>query len=150
MPKFNFSKVTKPIEKTENVPQQDNNKVNSILYDYHVITSKKVDKTKTYYDTFFKSLILFTDFDAKSYNILQRWDADSRTTQFFVALYADEVEDAVKIKRDYTGGYKIYTYNIIVFPLGITIAFNVFTIILIGIFGLPAVVGLCLFSILIF
>ena len=44
----------------------------------------------------------------------------------------------------------IYTYNIIVFPLGITIAFNVFTIILIGIFGLPAVVGLCLFSILIF
>ena len=34
----------------------------------------------------------------------------------------------------------IYTYNIIVFPLGITIAFNVFTIILIGIFGLPAVV----------
>ena len=43
----------------------------------------------------------------------------------------------------------IYTYNII-FPLGITIAFNVFTIILIGIFGLPAVVGLCLFSILIF
>ena len=28
----------------------------------------------------------------------------------------------------------IYTYNIIVFPLGITIAFNVFTIILIGIF----------------
>ena len=44
----------------------------------------------------------------------------------------------------------IYTYNIIVFPLGITIAFNVFTIILIGIFGLLAVVGLCLFSILIF
>ena len=43
----------------------------------------------------------------------------------------------------------IYTYNIIVFPLGITIAFNVFTIVLIGIFGLPAVVGLCLFSILI-
>ena len=36
----------------------------------------------------------------------------------------------------------IYTYNIIVF--------HVFTIILIGIFGLPAVVGLCLFSILIF
>ena len=44
----------------------------------------------------------------------------------------------------------IYTYNIIVVPLGITIAFNVFTIILIGIFGLLAVVGLCLFSILIF
>ena len=44
----------------------------------------------------------------------------------------------------------IYTYNIIVFQLGITIAFNVFTIILIGIFGLPAAVGLCLFSILIF
>lgn len=113
MPKFNFSKVTKPIEKTEEIPQEDNNKVNSILYDYHVIASKKVDKTKTYYDAFFKSLILFTDFEAKSYNILQRWDADSRTTQFFVALYADKVEDAVKIKRDYTGGYKIYTYNII-------------------------------------
>ena len=154
MPKFNFSKVTKPIEKIEEVTKEVNdtadNKVNSILYDYHVIASKKVDKTKTYYDAFFKSLILFTYFEAKSYNILQRWDADSRTTQFFVALYADEVEDAVKIKRDYTGGYKIYTYNIIVFPLGITIAFNVFTIILIGIFGLPAVVGLCLFSILIF
>lgn len=113
MPKFNFSKVTKLIEKTENVPQQDNNKVNSILYDYHVITSKKVDKTKSYYDAFFKFLILFTDFEAKSYNILQRWDADTKATQFFVALYADEVEDAVKIKRDYTGGYKIYTYNII-------------------------------------
>ena len=109
MPKFNFSKVTKPIEKIEEVTKEVNdtadNKVNSILYDYHVITSKKVDKTKTYYDDFFKSLILFTYFEAKSYNILQRWDADSRTTQFFVALYADEVEDAVKIKRDYTGGY---------------------------------------------
>ena len=117
MPKFNFSKVTKPIEKIEEVTKEVNdtadNKVNSILYDYHVIASKKVDKTKTYYDAFFKSLILFTDFEAKSYNILQRWNADSRTTQFFVALYADEVEDAVKIKRDYTGGYKIYTYNII-------------------------------------
>ena len=87
MPKFNFSKVTKPIEKIEEVTKEVNdtadNKVNSILYDYHVITSKKVDKTKTYYDA------------------------------FFIALYADEVEDAVKIKRDYTGGYKIYTYNII-------------------------------------
>ena len=58
MPKFNFSKVTKPIEKTEEIPQEDNNKINSILYDYHVITSKKVDKTKTYYDAFFKSLNL--------------------------------------------------------------------------------------------
>lgn len=117
MPKFNFSKVTKPIEKIEEVTKEVNdtvdNKVNSILYDYHVITSKKVDKTKTYYDAFFKSLILFTDFEAKSYNILQRWDVDTKTTQFFIALYADEVEDAVKIKRDYTGGYKIYTYNII-------------------------------------
>lgn len=43
----------------------------------------------------------------------------------------------------------IYTYNIIVFPLGITIAFNFFTILLICLFGIPAVIGLCLFSIFI-
>lgn len=40
----------------------------------------------------------------------------------------------------------IYAYNIIVYPINTTIPMNVFTILLVTFFGLPAIVGLCLFS----
>lgn len=41
----------------------------------------------------------------------------------------------------------IYTYNIIVFPLGIIIPINIFNVLIVGFFGLPAIIVLCLFSI---
>ena len=41
----------------------------------------------------------------------------------------------------------IYTYNIFVFPLCITLPSNLFSIIIVSFFGLPAVIALCLFSI---
>ena len=41
----------------------------------------------------------------------------------------------------------IYTYNIFVFPLGITLPINLLNVIIVSFFGLPAVIALCLFSI---
>ena len=41
----------------------------------------------------------------------------------------------------------IYTYNIIVFPLGIIIPINIFNVLIVSFFGLPAIIVLCLFSI---
>lgn len=53
------------------------------------------------------------------------------------------------IKRVIVAMLLIYTYNIILFPLGIIISINFFSIFLVSIFGLPAVMALCLFSLLI-
>ena len=41
----------------------------------------------------------------------------------------------------------IYTYNIIVFPLGIIIPINIFNVLIVSFFGLPAIIVRCLFSI---
>lgn len=41
----------------------------------------------------------------------------------------------------------IYTYNIIVFPLGIIIPINILNVLIVSFFGLPAIIVLCLFSI---
>ena len=44
----------------------------------------------------------------------------------------------------------IYGFNIMIFPLNITIPINIFSIIMVIVFGLPAVFGFCLFSIFVF
>lgn len=50
------------------------------------------------------------------------------------------------IKRFILGMLFLYAYNVIVFPINMTIPINIFTILLITLFGLPALVGFCLFS----
>lgn len=51
------------------------------------------------------------------------------------------------IKRIIISILFIYAYNVIIFPIGITIPINVFNLIIVSLFGLPAIVALCLFSI---
>lgn len=115
MPTFNFKikkDVVNVIDKKpdKNIGTIDTNNVR--LY-FEVINSKKVDREKTYYSAFFKSLFLFTDFKAKSYNILQRYNQEEKRYNYYICLYEEEVDDAIKLKRDYTGAYRIYIEYII-------------------------------------
>ncbi len=43
----------------------------------------------------------------------------------------------------------LYTYNVIVFPISVTIPINIFTILFVTILGFPGMIGLCLFSLFI-
>lgn len=54
------------------------------------------------------------------------------------------------VKKFILGVLFIYAYNVIVFPINATIPMNVFSIVLVTFFGLPAVIGLCLFSLFVF
>ncbi len=38
------------------------------ILDYNVIRNNNFDRTKSYFSCYYKSIILFTDYDAKSYN----------------------------------------------------------------------------------
>ncbi len=51
------------------------------------------------------------------------------------------------IKRFIFSVLIIYAFNMIVFPMGIIIPMNIFTIITTMIFGLPAIIGFSLFRI---
>ena len=115
MPTFNFKikkDVANVIDKKpdKNIGTIDTNNIR--LY-FDVINSKKVDREKTYYSVFFKSLFLFTDFKAKSYNILQRYNQEEKRYNYYICLYEEEVDDAIKLKKDYTGAYRIYIGYII-------------------------------------
>ena len=54
------------------------------------------------------------------------------------------------VKKFILGVLFIYAYNVIIFPLNMTIAFNLVTILLVTFFGFTAIIGLCLFSLFIF
>lgn len=41
----------------------------------------------------------------------------------------------------------IYAFNVIVFPLNTAVSMNIFTILIVSVFGLPGIIGICLFSI---
>lgn len=53
------------------------------------------------------------------------------------------------IRRFIFGILFIYAFNTIVFPINAVIPINFITILIVSIFGLPGVVGVCLFSIFI-
>lgn len=55
----------------------------------------------------------------------------------------------ILIKRFVLGVLFIYAFNVIVFPINAVIPMNIFTIMFVTIFGVPGVVGICLFSIFI-
>lgn len=116
MPTFNFIKKKDDVIKTtDKKPDDSIGKINTnnIKLYFDVISSKKVDREKTYYSAFFKSLFLFTNFNAKSYNILQKYNNEEKRYNYYICLYEEEVEDAIKLKRDYTGAYRIYIGYII-------------------------------------
>lgn len=53
------------------------------------------------------------------------------------------------IKKFILGLLLLYAYNMIVFPLNVTIPISIFTILFVTILGFPGMVGLCLFSLFI-
>ena len=53
------------------------------------------------------------------------------------------------VKKLILGLLLLYAYNMIVYPLNVTIPMNVFTIVFVTILGFPGMIGLCLFSLFI-
>ena len=53
------------------------------------------------------------------------------------------------IKKFIFGVLFIYAFNVIVFPIDAVVPINIFTILFVSIFGLPGIIGICLFSIFI-
>lgn len=56
----------------------------------------------------------------------------------------------VLMKKIIFGILFIYGYNIIVFPLNLLIPMNFSNVLLVTFLGLPAILGLCLFSLFVF
>ena len=82
------------------------------ILDYNVIKSHSLDKTKSYFSCYYKSIILFTDYDARSYNIATRYNDKTKSNELYVILYKDEVtNDGIPIVRDANTGYKLFISN---------------------------------------
>lgn len=82
------------------------------ILDYNVIKSHSLDKTKSYFSCCYKSIILFTDYNAKSYNIATRYNDKTKSNELYVILYKDEVtNDGIPIVRDANTGYKLFISN---------------------------------------
>lgn len=79
------------------------------ILDYNVIKNNNFDRTKSYFSCYYKSIILFTDYDAKSYNFAIRYNDDIRNNELYVILYKDEViNDSIPITRDANTGFKLF------------------------------------------
>lgn len=127
MPKISFNKTEiinnkKEIKIDNNLienkiidnKEELNDKYNPFLCNYDIFkVNKKVDKTKSYYSAFFKSIIIMTDFKAVCYNIARKYFPETDSYQYFIILYAEKVENAIDTRLDYTGGYKIYVHHLL-------------------------------------
>lgn len=108
--KFKFKRSSFPVGREKvSIPTKISG---DIRYEFDVLSYKSFDRNKTYYSVFFKSIILFTDYNAKSYQILHRYDANTDTRSYYICLYKDKIDNAIPIVRDYTSGYKIYVYDL--------------------------------------
>lgn len=82
------------------------------ILDYNVIKSHSLDKTKSYFSCYYKSIILFTDYDAKSYNFAVRYDDITKSNELYVILYNDDkVNNSIPVVRDANTGFKLYIPN---------------------------------------
>ena len=85
------------------------------ILDYNVIRNNNFDRTKSYFSCYYNSIILFTDYDAKSYNFAIRYNNNTRNNELYVILYKDEdINDSVPIIRDANTGFKLYIPNIVI------------------------------------
>lgn len=85
------------------------------ILDYNVIKNNSFDRTKSYFSCYYKSIILFTDYDAKSYNFAIRYNDYTRNNELYVILYKDKViNNSVPIIRDANTGFKLYIPNIVI------------------------------------
>ena len=79
------------------------------ILDYNIIRNNNFDRTKPYFSCYYKSIILFTDYDAKSYNFAIRYNDNTRNNELYVILYKDEViNDSIPITRDANTGFKLF------------------------------------------
>ncbi|UVX32138.1 MAG: hypothetical protein [Bacteriophage sp.] len=82
------------------------------ILDYNVIKNNSFDRTKSYFSCYYKSIILFTDYDAKSYNFAVRYNDITKNNELYVILYNDDkVDIGIPIVRDANTGFKLYIPN---------------------------------------
>lgn len=82
------------------------------ILDYNVIKNNSFDRTKSYFSCYYKSIILFTDYDAKSYNFAVRYNDITKSNELYVILYNDNrINNSVPIIRDVNTGFKLYIPN---------------------------------------
>lgn len=85
------------------------------ILDYNVIKNNSFDRTKSYFSCYYKSIILFTDYDAKSYNFAVRYNEITKSNELYVILYNDNIiNNSVPIIRDSNTGFKLYIPNIVI------------------------------------
>lgn len=79
------------------------------ILDYNVIKNNNFDKTKSYFSYYYNSIILFTDYDAKSYNFAVRYNDATRNNELYVILYKDKIiNNNIPITRDANTGFKLF------------------------------------------
>lgn len=82
------------------------------ILDYNVIKNNSFDRTKSYFSCYYKSIILFTDYDAKSYNFAVRYNDITKSNELYVILYNDDrINNSAPIIRDANTGFKLYIPN---------------------------------------
>lgn len=82
------------------------------ILDYNVIKNNSFDRTKSYFSCYYKSIILFTDYDAKSYNFAVRYNDITKSNELYVIFYNDNrINNSVPITRDANTGFKLYITN---------------------------------------
>lgn len=82
------------------------------ILDYNVIKSNSFDRTKSYFSCYYNSIVLFTDYDAKSYNFAVRYNDITKSNELYVILYNDDkVDIGIPIVRDANTGFKLYIPN---------------------------------------
>ncbi|UWD50968.1 MAG: hypothetical protein [Bacteriophage sp.] len=82
------------------------------ILDYNVIKNNNFDRTKSYFSCYYKSIILFTDYDAKSYNFAVRYNDITKSNELYVILYNDDkVNNSIPVVRDVNTGFKLYIPN---------------------------------------
>lgn len=82
------------------------------ILDYNVIKNNNFDRTKSYFSCYYKSIILFTDYDTKSYNFAVRYNDITKSNELYVILYNDDkVNNSIPIVRDANTGFKLYISN---------------------------------------
>lgn len=85
------------------------------ILDYNVIRNNNFDRTKSYFSCYYKAIILFTDYDAKSYNFAVRYNDITKSNELYVILYNDNrINNSVPIIRDANTGFKLYIPNIVI------------------------------------
>ena len=85
------------------------------IQDNNVNKNNNFDRTKSYFSCYYKSIILFTDYDAKSYNFAVRYNDETKSNELYVILNNDNrINNSVSIIRDANTGFKLYIPNIVI------------------------------------